>query len=423
MKDDKMWLPNDLILNKLVKNDIISPENIMYGIKNGTISVLCSHKSSLNPDFHPLIVGNGTRKKSCVAIGMDSKSIEHFKQDELKIIMNALPDAVCDVSIGKNIPQALASIRNEINIPLGSCPTYDVLNETIKTTVSRDYVLETIEAHLQSGIDFILLHLGFNLSMLDKAINSGRVMSTTSRGGGALMRYMRYTNSENPFLLYLDDIIELCKKYQVVLDLGDVFRPGCLEDGRELFDDNCLKKIEIDFLSIIQKKAYQNGLQIVCEGGGHIPLTMIKNYVIWMKTKLNQAPLFFNGPLPTDRAVGLDSTANVIGVSHAALYGGDMFMPLTDAEHYAKPTPQQSAMAIRQLTVAISSVEYVLGNQDEILMNHKMGRARQDRKWQEQANCSLYPHMSANLFSSQGLLNDSQPCSLCGSMCPLLVNN
>lgn len=77
-----------------------------------------------------------------------------------------------------------------------------------------------------------------------------------------------------------------------------------------------------------------------------------------MKGILNNAPIWYNGPLPTDRAASLDSIANALGSCTCALSGGDMFLALTDAEHYTKPTPYQSAQAVRTMKVVISAVEY-----------------------------------------------------------------
>ncbi|MCG8499910.1 MAG: phosphomethylpyrimidine synthase ThiC [Firmicutes bacterium] len=417
-----VWLPSDDLMKKIVEQEDLTSDEILAGVKDGTISILASKISVERGEFTPCIVGNGTRKKVCAAIGMDANDVSHFMSDELKVILNSEPNALCDVSIGEEIPEALRSIRDHINIPLGSCPTYDVINAKVKRELTKEKVLEKIEEHLKSGVDFILLHMGLSYKMMDKVLSSNRVMPSTSRGGGAIIRYMKMTEKENPFILYLDDIAKLCKEYQVVLDLGDIFRPGCVQDGDNLMEVDCLKAMEVNHLNQLRQRALSLGVQVVCEAGGHVSLNKITDFVVWLKESLGQAPLFFNGPLPTDRAVGYDSIANAIGVSHAAIHGGDMFLSLSDAEHYAKPTPTQSAQGVRATKVALSTVEYAIGSFFEVRQNHAMGRARQDRQWNEQANTSLFPRISAKLFHENGLVKDLQPCSLCGPLCPLLVN-
>lgn len=422
VKQRKMWLPSKEKLDFLAKNENLEPEVLLGKIQDGSISVLMSAASENVEDFRPVVIGNGTRKKVCVAIGMDGNSIRHFNKDELNVILNAEPDVVCDVSVGAGIPEALSEIRNYINVPLGSCPTYDIFNGKIKDILSKEYILDRIEAHLKTGVDYILLHFGVESDMLELISKSERVIPLTSRGGGAIVRYMKVTKSENPLLLYFDDICELCKKYKVVLDLGDIFRTGCVEDGENIINDE-LKIRELKLLSDLRSRALSNGLQIVCEGGGHVPLSKIPEFITWQKEQLNQAPMFFNGPLPTDRAVGFDSVNSAIGISVASQYGGDMFLALSDSEHYGKPTPLQSAQAIRYSRVAMSASEFSLKEVNEVGKNVSMGKARASFNWEKQIENSLYPKISTSLFMQENLIGKRKPCSLCGDLCPLLVKN
>ena len=39
------------------------------------------------------------------------------------------------------------------------------------------------------------------------------------------------TGEENPFYQYFDEILEICREYDVTISLGDACRPGCLADG------------------------------------------------------------------------------------------------------------------------------------------------------------------------------------------------
>ncbi len=42
------------------------------------------------------------------------------------------------------------------------------------------------------------------------------------------------TGEENPFYEYYDDILEICREYDVTISLGDACRPGCLADGSDV---------------------------------------------------------------------------------------------------------------------------------------------------------------------------------------------
>lgn len=411
------------VKEKLAQKEELNLVEIEKELDDGTLVILGNKKNCLKEEFNPLLVGNLSTKKVCVAIGMDSNSVEHFNEQELEVILQAKPDAVCDVSIGNNIPKALEKIRGSINVPLGSCPTYDIFTPNIKFELKKEEILEKIEKHLMAGVDFILLHFGVNQSIVKNLEKSKRIMPITSRGGGDIIRYMKKFNCENPLLQYYDSIGDLCRKYGVVLDLGDVFRTGCIEDGEEILEKNGLKYQEVMLLAEIRKNLIKNGVAVVCEGGGHMPLNVIPKFSEWMKKNLDNAPIWYNGPLPTDRAVSYDSVANAIGSCVCAINGGDMFLALTDAEHYTKPSPYQSAQAIRTMKVMVSCVEYSRGNIREIELNHKMGKCRQERNWEGQINYSLYPQLTSNAFKKYGLTENAKPCSLCGAHCPLLIFN
>lgn len=409
-------------LKKLASKESLDFLKMKNELDEGRLVILGNRKNLEKEQFKPVLIGRMASPKICVAIGMDSNSKEHFDSEELNIILNAEPDVVCDVSIGKNICKALKNIRKNINVPLGSCPTYDIFTPGLKEELTKKEVLERIEEHLKAGVDFILLHFGINTEILNNMNSYDRVMPITSRGGGDIIRYMRKFKCENPLLVYAKDIGELCKRYGVVLDLGDIFRPGCLEDGARILESDSMKIQEVKILSELRKQYVMNGVSVVCEGGGHIPLNVISSYANWMKEALGEAPIWYNGPLPTDRAVTYDSIANAIGSCVCAeIEGGNMFLALTDAEHYTKPSPFQSAQAVRTMKVAMSAVKYAQGFGKEMEKNHLLGRYRQKRNWKKQIEYSLYPNLTSKAFQEIGLLEESKPCSLCGAHCPLLV--
>ena len=54
-----------------------------------------------------------------------------------------------------------------------------------------------------------------------------------SRGGALLVNWMRKNNKENPFYEYYDEVLELAKKYNITLSLGDGMRPGSIIDATD----------------------------------------------------------------------------------------------------------------------------------------------------------------------------------------------
>ena len=46
-------------------------------------------------------------------------------------------------------------------------------------------------------------------------------MNIVSRGGSLVFAWMSMTGEENPFYEYYDEILEICREYDVTISLGD----------------------------------------------------------------------------------------------------------------------------------------------------------------------------------------------------------
>ena len=42
------------------------------------------------------------------------------------------------------------------------------------------------------------------------------------------------TGEENPFYEFYDEILDICREYDVTISLGDACRPGCLADATDV---------------------------------------------------------------------------------------------------------------------------------------------------------------------------------------------
>ena len=59
-------------------------------------------------------------------------------------------------------------------------------------------------------------------------------MNIVSRGGSLVFAWMCMTGEENPFYEYYDEILDICREYDVTISLGDACRPGCLADATDV---------------------------------------------------------------------------------------------------------------------------------------------------------------------------------------------
>ncbi|WP_328402636.1 phosphomethylpyrimidine synthase ThiC [Nocardia sp. NBC_00403] len=381
-------------------------------VQSGTLVFLRSQASRHMTEFRPLLVGEDTRRKITALIGLGPRDTDRQAiVDRMAVILAATPDAVMDLTTNPEGVALRADLKEVVGVPLGACLTYDLFANPRKK-LGRNEFLERFELGLAPGVDFVLIHAGINPALAEMSEKSARIMPTTSRGGGLIARYMRTHDCDNPLIEYFDGIIDICNRLEVVLDLGDIFRPGATADAGDE-----LKWREIQLLAELRKDALCGGVQVLCESGGHIPLHRIPELIPAYKEALGGAPLWLAGPMVIDNGVTLDDTVNVLGVATAGQCGGDMFASITHNEHYAMPTAPDTATSVRMVRVAISALELVRGWEPEVAKQRAISVARRANDWDIQQGHALYPGLAGNVFIEHGLRKGA-PCTICGALCP-----
>ncbi|WP_330231414.1 phosphomethylpyrimidine synthase ThiC [Nocardia sp. NBC_00508] len=390
----------------------IDPVDAALAVQQGTLVFLRSEASRHMTDYRPLLVGAGTRRKVAGLIGLGPRdSNRQAIVESMSVILAAGPDSVMDLTTNPEGVALRADLKEVVGVPLGACLTYDLFASPRKK-FGRNEFLDRFEMGLAPGVDFVLIHAGINPGLAEMSEKSDRIMPTTSRGGGLLARYMRMHDCNNPLIEFFDGIIDICKRREVVLDLGDIFRPGATADAGDE-----LKWREILLLSELRKDALASGVQVLCESGGHIPLHRIPELIPAYKDALGGAPLWLAGPMVVDNAVTLDSIVNTIGVATAGQHGGDMFASITQVEHYAMPGATDTAEAIRNVRVAITALDLVRSWPPEVERQRAISVARRANDWDIQQGHALYPGLAGNAFIEHGLRKGA-PCTICGSLCP-----
>ncbi|MBF6328423.1 phosphomethylpyrimidine synthase ThiC [Nocardia transvalensis] len=393
----------------------LDPEMAAEAVRDGRLVFLCSSASRSMPGFAPLLVGPGTRRKIAALVGLGPRDIDREAiVGTMSVILAARPDAVMDLTTNPEGVALRADLKEVMGIPLGACLTYDLFTDP-RRRLSRTEFLERFEMGLATGVDFVLVHMGMTPALAEQMEKSPRVMPTTSRGGGLVARYMKMHNAENPLIEYLDGIIEICRRREVVLDLGDIFRPGCAADAGDE-----LKWQEIQLLAALRKEILAEGVQVLCETGGHMPLHRIPELIPTYKKALGGAPLWLAGPMVIDNGVTLDDTVNTLGIAAAGTCGGDMFASITHNEHYAMPTAPDTATSVRMARVAITALEVARDNHAEVTRQRAISVARRANNWEIQAGHALYRDLANQVFIQHGLKTGA-PCTICGKYCPHIV--
>ena len=123
-----------------------------------------------------------------------------------------------------------------------------------------------------------------------------------------MVAWMLANNRENPLYEKFDRVVEILKKYDTVLSLGNGLRAGAIHDSSD--------RAQIQELLInceLAEIGREMGCQMLVEGPGHVPLDEIEGNIHLEKRMSGGAPYYMLGPIPTDVVAGFDHITAAIG--------------------------------------------------------------------------------------------------------------
>ena len=180
---------------------------------------------------------------------------------------------------------------------IGTVPMYDAigyLEKDLADIKATDF-LKVLEAHAKEGVDFQTIHAGINRRAVEALKRQKRTTNIVSRGGSLLFAWMEMTGNENPFYEYYDDVLDILRKYDVTISLGDALRPGCNADSTDAGQIS-----ELVELGALTKRAWERDVQVMVEGPGHMTMDEIAANMKLQKRLCYGAPFYVLGPLVTD---------------------------------------------------------------------------------------------------------------------------
>jgi len=211
-----------------------------------------------------------------------------------------------------------------------------------------------------------------------------------------------------------DRLLEIARRYDVTLSLGDGLRPGCLADATDRAQVE-----ELLTLGELVDRARDAGVQVMVEGPGHVPLDQIAANVQLQKRLCREAPFYVLGPLVTDIAAGYDHITSAIGGALAAMAGADYLCYVTPAEHLGLPELEDVREGVMAARIAGHAADIVKGIKGAWQRDLDMSRARKALDWETQARLALDPKRVREVRSRRGSTSDA--CSMCGKYCAMDV--
>jgi phosphomethylpyrimidine synthase len=400
----------------VAKEEALSPEEIRLGVAKGIISI------PLNP-FHkncrPIGIGHGLKTKVNANIGTSVDFPEICDElKKLKACLEAKTDTVMDLSTGGNISEIRRKILASCPVSLGTVPIYQAVAENKMTP---DGMFEVMEEQAKEGVDFMTIHCGVIFETIGRLKKQPRLMEVVSRGGALMMKWILDNKEENPFYKYFNRLLDIARKYDVTLSLGDGMRPGSIVDAGDQAQIQ-----ELVVLGDLTKRAWEAGVQVIIEGPGHVPYDQIESQIKMQKEICKGAPFYVLGPLPTDVAPGYDHITSAIGGTLAACAGADYLCYVTPTEHLGLPTPEDVREGVIASRIAAHCADIAKGIKGARDWDIEMSKARKELNWKKQIELAIDPQKAKSIYDKR--TRNSRPaagdtCSMCGKFCAMKVSS
>jgi len=376
-----------------------------------------------NPNHSPARpagIGQGLRTKVNVNIGT-SRDFP-LLADELRKVKISLAhgaDTLMDLSTGGDLRKIRRAILARTPVPLGTVPIYQAAVKAIDrrgtiVDMAEEDLFEAVESQAREGVDFMTVHSGLTLKAIDRLKEQGRVADVVSRGGAFHLAWMIHNGRENPFYARFDRLLDIARRFDITLSLGDGLRPGSVLDATDRPQIE-----ELLTLGELVKRALEAGVQVMVEGPGHVPLDQVEMNMRLQKRVCHGAPFYVLGPLVTDIAPGYDHIVAAIGGAVAAAAGADFLCYVTPAEHLGLPTEDDVREGLIASRIAAHAADIVKGVPGALERDLELARARKRLDWDAQRRLAIDPAKFTAVRKRRK--TRTKACSMCGDFCAMRI--
>lgn len=388
----------------------ITPEFVRQEIAQGRAII----PANLNhPELEPMIIGRNFLVKVNANIG-NSPVLSNIEDEVEKLVWSTRwgADTLMDLSTGDNIHQTREWIIRNSPIPIGTVPIYQALEKVngIAENLSWEIFRDTIIEQAIQGVDYMTLHAGVLLRFIPMTVN--RLTGIVSRGGAIMAKWCLAHHQENFIYSHFEELCQILKQYDVSISLGDGLRPGSVYDANDE-----AQFAELRTLGELTQIAWQQDVQVMIEGPGHVPLQLIKENMDEQLRHCYEAPFYTLGPLTTDIAPGYDHITSALGAANIGWYGCAMLCYVTPKEHLGLPDKEDVKQGLIAYKIAAHAADLAKGHPGAQIRDNALSKARFEFRWEDQFNLSMDP-MTARSFHDATLPKASAKkahfCSMCG---------
>ena len=405
------------------RQGIVTPEMEYIGIREGIDPEYVREEvargraiipANINhPESEPMIIGRNFLVKVNANIG--NSAITSSIDEEVEKMLWATrwgADTVMDLSTGKDIHTTREWILRNSPVPIGTVPIYQALEkvgdnpEELTWELYRDTLIEQAE----QGVDYFTIHAGVLLRYVPLTAN--RLTGIVSRGGSIMAGWCLAHHQENFLYTHFGEICEIMRAYDVSFSLGDGLRPGSVADANDEAQFS-----ELETLGELTQFAWEQDVQVMIEGPGHVPMHKIKENVDRQMEVCHEAPFYTLGPLVTDIAPAYDHITSGIGAAMVGMYGTAMLCYVTPKEHLGLPHREDVKTGVITYKIAAHAADVAKGHPMAQQWDDALSKARFEFRWDDQFNLALDPETARDYHDetlpAQGA-KVAHFCSMCG---------
>jgi len=394
----------------VAKVEKIDPELVRSEIERGRLIIPANvnHKHLV-----PMAIGIASSCKINANIGSSALASDiEGEIEKVDVCLKHGADTIMDLSTGGDLDSIRSAVIEHSTVPIGTVPIYQILHDVNDKIEKLDIetMLKVLEKQALQGVSYFTIHAGFLLQFMPHVAK--RKMGIVSRGGSLMAAWMMHYHRENPFYDAFDEILDICRRHDVSLSLGDSLRPGCLFDAS---DEAQLSELKI--LGELTKRAWEKDVQVMIEGPGHVPLNQIERNMKLEREYCHEAPFYILGPLVTDIAAGYDHISSAIGAAVGGWHGASMLCYVTPKEHLGLPNAQDVREGIIAYKIAAHSADIARGRKDARNIDDEMSDARYGFDWNKQFELCLDPERAKEYHDEtlpQDVFKEAEFCSMCG---------
>ena len=177
--------------------------------------------------LEPNGIGSMLRTKINVNLGTSRDCVDlDMELDKVNNAVKMGAEAIMDLSSFGDTRKFRKKLTTECPAIIGTVPIYDAVvyyHKALKDITAKEW-LDIVRMHAEDGVDFMTIHCGINKATAKKFRADKRLMNIVSRGGSIIYAWMEMTGNENPFFEYYDEVLDICREYDVTMSLGDACR-------------------------------------------------------------------------------------------------------------------------------------------------------------------------------------------------------